>query len=157
EFAVNEAQDGLSRAVFQGDVQVESGGERPSRINAGRVQLDFSHRNEISKVRADENVKLLETTAQQNATAQGASSQQVEIGAPAIDFYVTNGKRLDHAEPSGSGRVTILPSSPKDATTVITAGNFQAKFDAQGRMSGVHGAPEAKALTRTPGQPDRTS
>jgi len=56
EFAVNEAQDGLSHAVFQGDVQVESGGERPSRTSAGRIDLNFSSRNEISKVRASENV-----------------------------------------------------------------------------------------------------
>src|SRR5215470_6147369 len=157
EFAVNEAQDGLSHAVFQGDVQVESGGERPSRTSAGRIDLNFSSRNEISKVRASENVKLMDTTVQKNADAQDDSSQQVEIAAPAMDFYVTNGKRLDRAETIGSGRVTILPSSAKDATTVITAGNFQARFDAQGRMSSVHGAPDAKVVSTTPGQPDRTS
>jgi lipopolysaccharide export system protein LptA len=160
EFALNEAQDGISRAVFQGDVQVEAGRERPSRINAGRIQLDFSSRNEISKIRADENVKLMDTTEQQSASAptQGsASHQQVEVAAPAMNFYVANGKRLDRAETSSASSITILPSSPKDTTTVITAGNLKAKFDTQGRISSLHGVPDAKVVSTSPGQPDRTS
>src|SRR4029077_18678618 len=67
EFAVNEAQDGISHAVFQNDVQVESGGDRPSRINAGRMQLDFSGENRVSRIRADGSVKLAETAPQQDA------------------------------------------------------------------------------------------
>ncbi|HZS97113.1 MAG TPA: LPS export ABC transporter periplasmic protein LptC [Terriglobales bacterium] len=163
EFAVNEAQDGISRAVFQHDVQVESGGDRPSRINAGRMQLDLSGKNRVSKIRAEENVKLTETT-QQNAGsgARGGrdtheGTQQVEVSAPAMNFSLTNGKRIEHAETSGGGRVAILPGSKNEPSTVITAGDFQAKFDANGRMSSVHGAPDAKVVSTAPGPPERSS
>ena len=157
EFVLNEAQDGISRALFQGDVQGETGGERPSRISAGRVQLDFSGRNEVSRVRIDQNVRLIDGSAPPDAVAQGVSNQQVEVAAPAMDLYVAQGKRLDHAETSGGGRITILPSSSKDATTVITAGNFQAKFDAHRGLSSVHGAPDVKVVSTSPDQPERTS
>jgi lipopolysaccharide export system protein LptA len=163
EFAVNQAQDGISRALFQGDVQIEEGGERASRINAGRIQLSFSSKNQIRKVRAEENVKLTETPQQKaDAHAPAArdtrkSTQQVEVSAPAMDFYLASGKRLERAETSGGGRVALLPGAANEPSTVITAGNFQAKFDATGRMSSVHGAPDAKVVTQAPGQAERSS
>ncbi|HST11933.1 MAG TPA: LPS export ABC transporter periplasmic protein LptC, partial [Terriglobales bacterium] len=178
EFTVNKAQDGLSRAVFRGDVQIESGGERPSRVNAGRVQVDFSARNQVSKVRAEENVKLVEgastepggavsgkSTATKIASgAAGVSArrnaeapQQVEITAPTIDFFVAKGKSPKRAETSGSARIAILPANGDGSSTVVTAGNFQAKFDDTGRLNSVHGAPDAKVVSTTSGQSDRTS
>jgi lipopolysaccharide export system protein LptA len=125
--------------------------------------LSFSGKNQVSKVRAEENVKLTETT-QQNADSRAPaardtreSTQQVEVSAPAMDFYLASGKRLERAETSGGGRVAILPGAANEPSTVITAGSFQAKFDATGRMSSVHGAPDAKVATTTPGQPERSS
>jgi lipopolysaccharide export system protein LptA len=163
EFAVNEAQDGISRALLKGDVQIEAGGEHPSRINAGRIQLTFSGKNQVSKVRAEENVQLTETT-QQNADSSAPAArethpaaQQVEISAPAMDFYLANGERIDHAETSGGGRIAILPGPANEPSTIITAGDFQAKFDGNGRMSSIHGAPDAKIVTTAPGQPERSS
>lgn len=163
EFALNEAQDGISRAVFQKDVQVESGGDRPSRINAGRMQLDFSGRNRVGKIRAEQNVKLAETIPQQSGDGAAstqktqAGTQPVEVSAPAMDFYLANGKRIEHAETSGGGRIAILPAAGNEPSTVITAGDFQAKFEASGGMSSVHGAPNAKVVTTAPGQPERSS
>jgi lipopolysaccharide export system protein LptA len=196
EFTVNKAQDGLSRAVFHGDVQIESGGDRPSRVNAGRIQVDFAARNQVSKIHAEENVRLVEgaspepgagsagtnsalaanpalaagsVTSARAATkiAGGAAgvparrkaeaAPQIEITAPAIDFFMAKGKGLDHAETSGTARIAILPTKGDGSSTAVTAGNFQAKFDANGRLSSVHGAPDAKVVNTTPGQPDRTS
>jgi lipopolysaccharide export system protein LptA len=191
EFMINQAQDGLSRAVFHGDVQIESGGDRPRRVNAGRIQVDFAARNQARKIHADENVKLVEgaspepgassAPAPNSALAAGSvtgarsatkiaggvagapprrnaeAAQQVEITAPAIDFFMAKGKGLDHADTSGAARIAILPTNRDVSLTAVTAGNFQAKFDANGRLSSVHGAPDAKVVNTTPGQPDRTS
>ncbi len=74
-----------------------------------------------------------------------------------MDFYLASGKRLERAETSGGGRVALLPGAANEPSTVITAGNFQAKFDATGRMSSVHGAPDAKVVTQAPGQAERSS
>ncbi len=173
EFTVNQAQDGLSRAVFHGDVQIESKGDRSSRVNAGRIQVDFASRNRVSKIHAEENVKLVEGAsagpgpslatkvadgaAGVPARRDGEAAQQIEITAPAIDFFMAKGKGLDHAETLGAARIAILPANGDGSSTAVTAGNFQAKFAANGRLSSVHGAPEAKVVNTTPGQPDRTS
>jgi lipopolysaccharide export system protein LptA len=167
EFTVNQAQDGLSNAVFRGDVQIESRGERPSRVNAGRIRLDFAARNRVKKIRAEKNVKLVELpSGTQNLMAsdgtggharRSAGTQQVEITAPAIDFLVTNGNGLDRAETAGPARIAILPVPADGSSTVVTAGNFQAKFDKEGRLSNVHGAPDARVVSTAQGQPDRTS
>jgi lipopolysaccharide export system protein LptA len=177
EFTINEAQDGLSHAIFSGDVQVESGGERPSRVNAGRVLLNFSGRNQLSKLRAEENVKLVELPAPRTNLADGAAgvparrngrdarpspnasanSQLVELTAPAMDFFMVKGKYLDHAETSAAARIAILPVAGDTASTVITAGKFVAKFNDRGQLKTVRGAPDAKVVSSTPGQPDRVS
>ncbi len=184
-FTVNQGQDGLSRAVLHGDVQIEAGGERPRRVNAGRVQVDFSARNQVSKVHAEENVRLAEGVAPPGASAATAAgiapngvsgaagvparrsgldarssktSQEFEITAPAMDFFfVAKGRGLDRAETAGAAKITIVPSNGDGSSTIVTAGNFQARFDSNGRLASVHGAPDARVVSTTPSQPDRTS
>jgi len=165
-FTVNQAQDGLSQALLHGDVQIASGGERPRRVSAGRVQVDFSARNHVSKVRALENVKLAEGVAVAGVPARRSAldarsakaSQETEITGPAIDFFFTaKGKGLERAETAGAAKITIVPSNGDGSSTIVTAGNFQATFDSSGRLASVHGAPDARVVSTTPGQPDRTS
>ena len=184
-FTVNQGQDGLSRAVLHGDVQIEAGGERPRRVNAGRVQVDFSARNQVSKVHAEENVRLAEGVAPPGASAATAAgiapngvsgaagvparrsgldarssktSQEFEITAPAMDFFFfAKGRGLDRAETAGAAKITIVPSNGDGSSTIVTAGNFQARFDSNGRLASVHGAPDARVVSTTPSQPDRTS
>jgi lipopolysaccharide export system protein LptA len=154
EFKINKAQDGLSGAVLTGNVHLESAGERPSEANAGRVVVDFAGKNLVSKIRAEDNVKLVEL-ASKSEGKPGANGQEVEISAPAIDFVLAKGKHLDHAETSESAQIVI--SSPADRSrTVITAAKFNAKFDEHSRLSTVHG-PDARIVNITPGQPDRSS
>jgi len=167
KFLVNQAQDGLARAVFHGDVQIESAGERPSRVNAGRIQLDFSGRSQLSKMRADENVRLVELPADTQtslvavkpaAAGTGVSSaQQVEITAPALDVFLAHGKTLDRAETEGIARLAILPAGGKGTSTTVTAAKFLAKFDEHNQIRSVRGAPDAKVVSSAAGQPDRTS
>ncbi|HZE27918.1 MAG TPA: LPS export ABC transporter periplasmic protein LptC [Terriglobales bacterium] len=156
EFKVNPAQDGLSTAVLSGDVQLDAAGERPARANAGRVVLDFAGKNLLSKIRAEDNVKLVEFPAA-TPDASAANSQQVEITAPAIDFVLAHGKHLDHAETSSPAQIAVLPATNDNSHTLVTAGKFKAKFDDRSRLSAVHGAPDARITSSTPGQPEHTS
>ena len=155
EFDLNDAQDGLSGAIFQGGVQMESGGEHPSQANAGKVVLDFAGRNRVSLVRASENVKLAQLPT--TGSSAGPSAQRVEVSAPAMDFFVAKGRRLDRAETSAGGQITILPVAANGTRTVVTAGKFDARFDDSSHLQTLHGAPDAKIVSSTAGQPDRVS
>jgi len=156
ELKVNQAQDGLSVAVLTGNVQVESAGERPSRASAGRVVVDFAARNLVRKIRAEDNVKLIELPARVQGKP-ATSAQRVEISATVIDFVLAKGKRLDHAETSGAAQIAILPPVGEGSRTIVTAGKFEAKFDERSRLTSLHGAPDARIVNRAPGQPDRSS
>jgi lipopolysaccharide export system protein LptA len=155
EFDLNDAQDGLSNAIFQGNVQMESGGEHPAQANAGKVVVDFAGRDRVSQVRALENVKLVEAPATGSSAASNA--QRVEVSAPAMDFFVAKGRHLDRAETSAGGQITILPAAGNGARTVVTAGKFDARFDDRSHLQTLHGAPDAKIVSSAPGQPDRIS
>jgi lipopolysaccharide export system protein LptA len=154
EFKVNEAQDGVSRAVLTGNVRLDSSGERPSQASAGRVVVDFAGKNVVSKIRAEDNVKLVELPASPQGIAE-PNAQQVEVSAPAIDFVLAKGKHLDQASTSEAAQIVI--SSPVDRSrTVVTAARFDVKFNERSRLSTVHG-PNARIVNITPGQPDRSS
>ncbi len=170
EFAMNKGDDSISSALFSGDVQVEAAGEHPRRLTAGRILVDFSAGNLVSKIRGEDNVKLAELSSPDREGAGIASSkqagaptaspsnpQQVEITAPAMDFFIADGKRLERAETSAGGRITISPSAGQGPTTRVTAGKFQARFNDQNQLASMHGAPEAKVVSTAAGEPDRTS
>ena len=156
EFRVNQAQDGLSTAVLSGNVELESAGDRPSHAAAGRVVVDFAARNLLRKIRAEENVKLVELPAPTRGKS-AANAQRVEISAPAIDFVLAKGKHLDRAETSAPAQIAILPAASGGSSTIVTAGKFDAKFDERSRLNSLHGEPEARIVNSTPGQPDRSS
>jgi lipopolysaccharide export system protein LptA len=50
-----------------------------------------------------------------------------------------------------------LDESKKGQKTVLTAVKFNAQFNQSGQISAVHGAPNAKIVNSSPGQPDRVS
>jgi lipopolysaccharide export system protein LptA len=83
--------------------------------------------------------------------------QDVEVTASAIDFLVAGGRRLRRADTSGAAQIAIRPTTPAAGQTLITAGKFQARFDDAGQLAAVHGAPEARIVSQSPGQPDRIS
>ena len=145
----------LESAVLTGNVELDAKGPRPFLANAGRVTLDFSGRNELRRAHAAENVKLIERPP--TSPAPHREAQTVEVSALAMDFFVAGGRHLDRALTNGAAQITILPAPSSPQRTVITAGEFEAKFDASGRLSMVHGAPGARIVSTTPGQPDRVS
>ena len=171
ELLLTGPRDTLRTAILSGDVQVESAGPQAMLGNAGRVLLDFSGKNQLDKIHAEQGVKLVQHHAALSSStvpaAQAAAPNQpdLEITAPAMDFFVANGRHLDRAQTSGAAQIAILqPATSQSALnqrTLVTAGAFNAKFGitpaGRDQLVSLHGAPDAKISTITPGQPDRTS
>src|SRR5580692_3879083 len=166
-------QNLVRTATLTGNVHVERIGSQPMQGDAGRAVLDFLGRNQLQKVHATDGVHLAQHADSTNAPATNASApasqpQNFDLTAPIVDFFVADGRRLDHAETSGTAQITISPSrTPSSANaqppthTVITANRFNARFsatsDGSSRLTSIHGAPDAKIVNLTPGLPDRVS
>src|SRR5437660_3714506 len=155
----------LRTAVLSGNVQIESTGRHSIQGNAGRVILSFSGKNRLDKIHAEEGVKLAQhqapaqtTTVPNTATSNslGTHAQDLEITAPAMDFFVQNGERINRAETSGTAQIQILQAN-SNQRTIVTAGRFEAKFGDGSRLASLHGEPDTKIVTNTLGQADRVT
>jgi lipopolysaccharide export system protein LptA len=186
-------QNLLHTATLTGNVHVERLGSQPMQGDAGRAVLDFMGQNQLQKVHAMDGVRLAQHGGITSALAGNASQapeplasehasqpyvsgpQDFDITAPVVDFFVAEGRRVDHAETSGAAQIIISPSpaqspSLQDAKasvqasvqrTVITAGRFEAKFaqipEGSSRLTSIHGEPDARIVNSAPGLPDRVS
>ena len=170
ELLLTGKQNLLRTATLTGNVHVERGGSQPIEGDAGRAILDFLGQNELQKVHAMDGVRLAQHNASAGApTTSSSAPQDYDITAPVIDFFVADGRRLDHAETSGAAEITISPaqnSSPASAQaspqhTIVTARRFYAKFaatpDGSSRLSSIHGAPDARIVNLEAGLPERVS
>jgi lipopolysaccharide export system protein LptA len=169
ELLLASKQNLLRTATLTGKVHVEREGDQPMQGDAGRVVLDFLGQNVLQKARASEEVRIAQrTTTTKKPSADNSTPQDFDITASAIDFFVAEGRRLDRAQTSGAAQITIFSAQAENQNsenppqrTVVTAARFDAKFTAtaQGatRLASVHGAPDAKIVSISPGQPDRTS
>jgi lipopolysaccharide export system protein LptA len=80
---------------------------------------------------------------------------------------VSEGHILQRAETSGAAQITISPPPEPAASsthpaqhTIVTAAKFEAQFaavDGRNRLTRVHGAPNARIVSSSDGQPDRVS
>jgi lipopolysaccharide export system protein LptA len=164
ELIMAKQHDSLRSAVFSEDVRALVAGAQPMQGNAGRVVLEFSSshspgkgssgRNLVTKVHAEDNVRLLQ---HQNSASTSASAQDLELTAPGVDFFIAPGGRPERAETSAAAQIAIRPATGSGQQTLVTAAKFDAGFDASGHFSSVHGAPDARIVSQNPGQPDRIS
>ncbi len=123
-------------------------GESPAQGKAGRVLISFGAKGRVTKARAEDTVDL----------TQGPPTKSQQIRAAAIDLFVMDGKRLEQAvTSSGPAQIILKDAAQKNTTTTISAGQFQAKFNDQNRLSALTGAPDAKIVSSTPGEPDRVA
>jgi lipopolysaccharide export system protein LptA len=131
---------------LSGGVSFETRGDSPAQGKAGRVLLSFGPKGRVSKARLENAVEL----------SQGPAAKSQQVKAAAIDLFLVNGKRLEKAVTSdGPAKVVFTEAAAKNSQTTISAGQFEAKFNAQNRLSSVFGSPDAKIVSTTPGQPDR--
>jgi lipopolysaccharide export system protein LptA len=172
EFLLAGKQDLLRTATLSGNVHIEQTGPQLMQGEAGRVIMDFAGQNQLQKVRAVDGAHLTQKVASGSkpaAKGMATGPQDFELTAPIIDFTVAQGHILQHAVTSGAAQITIAqaqeatpgstPASPPQRT-VVMAGTFQAEFasaDGRNHLASVHGAPDARIVSSTPGQPDRVS
>jgi lipopolysaccharide export system protein LptA len=155
ELLMGEKREGLRNAILSGNVTAEMSGPQPVQGAAGRVVLDFGSKNQVAKVHSEENVRLVE---HQTSSDKAHPAQDVELTASAVDFLLSGSNRLDRAETLGAAQLAIHPAGSVDGQqTVVTAGKFDAHFDDSGQLSTVHGAPDARIVSKNSGQQDRVS
>ena len=147
----------IKTAIFSGDVRLKTEGSQPTESTAGRAALTFRGRNILTRVHAEQQVKLIQhQDAEKNA-------QDVAVAAPVIDIRFAEGNRPTRADTSGPPEITLLPPEGKPgAQTRVTADKFTAKFDSLGQLSQIHGNAHARVVTTEPPhnnvpQPDRVS
>lgn len=140
------AANQLRSGTLSGGVNFESRGDSPAKGSAGRLLLSFGPRGRIAKARVEDSVDL----------SQGPAAKSQRLKAAALDVYIANGKMLEKAVTAdGPAQIVFTEAAAKTTTTTISAGQFEAKFNPQNRLSSVIGNPDAKIVSTTPGQPDR--
>ena len=171
DFEFIQGQELVHTATLTGNVHIDQAGAQPIHGDAGRVILDFAGDNELKKVHALDGVHLTQTAAGDNSPTEskaGNSPQEFQLTAPIIDFDVAEGNLLRHAQTSGAAQMTITQtpqvsgsaSASKAERTVVTAGKFDADFaanDGHNQLTSVHGAPDARIVNSSDGQPERVS
>ncbi|HVI08110.1 MAG TPA: LPS export ABC transporter periplasmic protein LptC, partial [Candidatus Binatia bacterium] len=104
-------QNLLRTATLTGHVHIERDGPQAMAGDAGSAVLDFAGRNEIRKIHAADGVHLAQHAAASAREKDSASQpQDFDITAPVIDFFLADGRRLDHAVTSGDAKIAILPA-----------------------------------------------
>ncbi|HET7890829.1 MAG TPA: LptA/OstA family protein [Candidatus Sulfotelmatobacter sp.] len=170
EFLLEGKQDLLRAATLSGSVHLDQTGPQSLQGEAGRVVLDFSGKNELQKVHALEGVRLTQkatTAINPSAKSRASGPQDFELVAPEIDFMVAQGHILRRAVTSGAARIAIAQAQPASPLTPasaqhtdVTAGRFEAQFaftEGRNHLVSIHGAPEARIVNSTPGEPERIS
>jgi lipopolysaccharide export system protein LptA len=176
EFLLTGKQNQLRTATLTGHVELQRAGTQPMQGTAGRVILDYSGRNELQKVHALDHVRLTQPAANRENDAAKNSSSDFTLTASAVDFLMVDGRFLDRAETFGPAQITILSApalseaqaqpgiAPRSKAapqqTEVTAGKFNAKFETvagNSHLTSIHGAPDARIVNQSPGQPTRTS
>lgn len=158
----------LQSGRFWGGVQMESRGASNMSGSASTVFLDFDANNKLSKVRAQGEVKLLQSGRQAEAgnsqspsagSKLGPANQAVELAADRVDFFMAPGSEtVQRAETAGPAQLTISPQAgaPENSRTIVTAGKFYGTFS-NNRIASVRGTPDAKIVSSASGQPDKVT
>lgn len=157
EFRMGE-KDQLRSGELTGGVALEASGTSVLSGSADRLAMEFGAESRLSKVRALGQVQLKQMPPPA-AKGKNTQNQPMELSADSVELTVSGGNRLERALISGAPQIRLLPTrgSSQPTTTVVTATQFQAAFDAANRPRALHGAPEAKIVSSTAGQPDKVS
>jgi lipopolysaccharide export system protein LptA len=164
----------LRQAIISGGAQFDTHGASVAHGSADTFILDFVDKNEPSVFHMVKNARLKQDPQPAKPTATTAKSgpassgQPMEIVAEQLDFRLQNGNELKTADTVGKAAITILPApagqksstsanSTSNSTTVATAGKFHAIFAGDNRIQTLHGWPDARIVSTTPGEPDKVS
>jgi lipopolysaccharide export system protein LptA len=164
-------RNAVLQAIVTGGARYNTRGENLSHGSADTFVLDFEADNQPRFFHMLKNARMRQ---EPQPGKPGSSGQPMEIAADQLHFVLQNGNELKAGDTAGPAQITIFPSpaGPKSAkssktsgqdfgsagsTTVATAGKFHATFGPDNRMQTLHGSPDARIVSSSPGQPDKIS
>jgi len=161
----------VQQAVLSGGAKFETRGANLSHGSADKFVLDFDDQNQPARLHMIANARMMQ---EPKPGKSGTSGQPMEVAADQLDLLLAEGTRLRSGDTVGAAKITILPAPASskpvrtadktknsedmgNATTVATAGKFHATFDDKNRMQTLHGSPDSRIVSTSPGQPDKVS
>ena len=160
----------VRQATLSGGAKFESHGANVAHGSADRFVLDFDDQNQPLRLHMVKDARMMQDP---KPGKSGSSGQPMEIAADQLDFQLQNGNQLKTGDTVGKAFITIFPAPPSsrkqksastgdketggNSTTVATAGKFHATFDSNNRMQALHGAPDSRIVSTSPGEPDKVS
>src|SRR5271166_2420179 len=162
-------KNAVRQAVLSGGAKFDTHGANVTRGSADTFVVDFDDQKQASRFHMMRNARMMQ---EPKPGKSGPSGQPMEIEADQLDYQLENGNQLKAGDTVGKAAITILPSLPGskpakstgsgqemggNATTVATAGKFHAIFGDNNRMKTLHGTPDSRIVSTSPGQPDKVS
>jgi lipopolysaccharide export system protein LptA len=162
-------KNSVQQAILSSGAKFDTHGANVTHGSADTFVVDFDDQKQASRFHMIKNAHMLQ---EPKPGKSGPSGQPMEIAADQLDFQLENGNQLKTGDTVGKAMITILPSpsgskpakntgkeqdTGSNATTVATAGKFHATFDDNNRMKTLHGAPDSRIVSTSPGQPEKVS
>jgi lipopolysaccharide export system protein LptA len=164
-------QNTVKQAIVSGGARYNTRGDNLSRGSADTFILDFEAENQPRYLRMVKNAHLRQ---EPQPGKPGSPGQPMEIAADELNFLLEDGNELRTGDTVGKAQITIFPASTRtnaasdafasgqdigsaNSTTVATAGKFHATFAPGNRLQTLHGSPDARIVSLSPGQPDKVS
>ena len=160
----------VQQAILSGGAKFETQGANVTHGSADKFVVDFDNQGQASRFHMITNARMKQ---EPKPGKKGTTGQPMEIAADQLDFQLEGGNLLKTGDTVGKAMITILPSppgtkaatsggSPQDmgggnSTTVATAGKFHATFDDNNRMKTLHGSPDSRIVSTSPGEADKVS
>ena len=164
------AQNTVQQAILTGGATFVTHGENVTHGGADTFILDFDAEKQPSLFHMLKDAHMMQ---EPKPNKGGTGGQPMEIAADQLHFVLENGNQLKTGDTVGKAKITIFPaparagqpkSSKKEgttgssnSTTVATAGKFHAVFGDNNRMQSLHGSPDARIVSTSPGDPDKVS
>jgi lipopolysaccharide export system protein LptA len=162
-------KNSIQQAILSGGAKFDTHGASSAHGSADTFIIDFEDQNQPSRFHMLKNARMKQDP---QPGKSGTHGQPMEIAADQLDFLLENGNQIKTGDTVGKAYITILPMPPtskpaksaanstqdtSNSTTVATAGKFHATFDDNNRLQTVHGWPDSRIVSTTPGQPDKVS
>lgn len=136
----------LRKAKLSGGVALDASGPGAWKARSQALDLDFGPKSKVSLAHASGQVQLEQA---------GKGAQKIQMLADAVDFFLKSDGSLDRAATSGKAIIVTSDPGGKNGNSTVTADRFDALFASGNRLRTIHGAPNAKVVSQSPGQADR--
>ncbi len=167
------ADNSVKQAILTGGSKFVTRGDNLTHGSADTFIVDFDDQNQPGRFHMVTNARMHQEPHPGKPGTGPASGQPMDVIADALDFQLANGSDLKTADTIGKAQIVILPGAPKppggsksgdknaddmsNSTTVATAGHFHAIFGDGNQMQSLHGAPDSRIVSTSPGQPEKVS